>query len=341
MKQQTTSEWSKKKMLEFDKPTLYMLVGLPASGKSYYAKQLQLRSENVVIHSSDDLRNELFGCSDDKEVNSPANNQKVFTELHKRIKQSLKDGKNVVYDATNINRKRRIAFLNELKNISCYKKCIVVITNLYQVYKNNQNRDRIVPDEVIDKMLKTWNTPYYFEGWDDICLEYNSNKDQEVEKMLVDNIDYNQRNPHHKLSLGLHSFKVGCKAGYNNDDCDNLLKYAGFLHDLGKPLTQTIDNNNIAHYYGHENVSAYLSFFFKHPIDISSLDLSILINLHMMPFYWENCNVKIGDGWTLNLTSVEEEKKNEKLKNKYKALWGEQLFNNVVILHETDVASLS
>lgn len=87
-----------------DVPEIIMLVGLAGAGKSTYAKTLR---GNYAIHSSDDLRKEMFG---DENENSKENNEKLFTELHKRIKDDLRKGVNVIYDATNLNRKRRIAF---------------------------------------------------------------------------------------------------------------------------------------------------------------------------------------------------------------------------------------
>ena len=94
-------------------PTLMMLVGIAGSGKSTYAKSL---SKYYTIHSSDDLREEMFG---DVNENSRESNAKLFDELHRSIKEDLKSGKDVIYDATNLNRKRRLGFLQELKNIPC------------------------------------------------------------------------------------------------------------------------------------------------------------------------------------------------------------------------------
>lgn len=96
-------------------PVLFFMVGLPASGKSTYAKELS-KNYNAIILSSDEIRKEL--CGDE---NSQDKNNEVFIVLHRRIKEYLKSGKNVVYDATNVNSKRRKAFLDELKNISCKK----------------------------------------------------------------------------------------------------------------------------------------------------------------------------------------------------------------------------
>ena len=43
-----------------NKPTLFCLCGLPASGKSTYAKELS-KKENATIYSSDAIREELYG----------------------------------------------------------------------------------------------------------------------------------------------------------------------------------------------------------------------------------------------------------------------------------------
>ena len=75
------------------KPILSMLVGLPGSGKSTYSKT----QKDFVIHSSDALREELYG-----DENCQDNNTDLFAILHSRIKTDLIDGKNVIYDATNI-----------------------------------------------------------------------------------------------------------------------------------------------------------------------------------------------------------------------------------------------
>ena len=90
-----------------------MIVGLPASGKSTYAKELS-EKYNANIHSSDVIREELSG-----DVNNQNINSKVFQTLHSRIKEDLRNGKNCIYDATNINYKRRMAFLQELNKIPC------------------------------------------------------------------------------------------------------------------------------------------------------------------------------------------------------------------------------
>lgn len=80
---------------------LIMMVGISASGKSTIAHELA-EQERAKVFSSDDIREELWG-----DVSIQKNPQKVFNILHQRVINTLNEGKNCIYDATNLNSKRR------------------------------------------------------------------------------------------------------------------------------------------------------------------------------------------------------------------------------------------
>lgn len=299
-----------------DKPIFVMMCGLPASGKSVAADYLS-KEIDATVFSSDNLRVELFG-----DVNEQGRNGELFEELHKRIKDCLKSGKNAIYDATNISSKRRRAFVQELKNIKCEKHCVVMATPYEQCLENNKNRDRLVPYDVIDNMYRHWNTPAYFEGWDNIQIKYwdDAENSDHVLVRVYCYINDKQNNPHHTMTLGNHCLAVG-----NSFENDTLLNYAGLLHDIGKPHVKSFTNSkaektDIAHYYGHENVGAYEALFFDYCGNVNALDVSLLVNLHMSPYHWERYN-------------------NTKLRDKYKKLWGDEVFDLVMKLHEADKAA--
>ena len=64
---------------------------------------------------------------------------------------------------------------------------------------------------------------------------------------------FNQRNPHHNLTLDEHIKKVVASI-----EGDIELRLAALLHDIGKPQTYTL-KNGIGHFYGHEQESAVLA----------------------------------------------------------------------------------
>ena len=82
-----------------NKPKFFMMCGLVASGKSTKAQEFA-KEYNAAIFSSDELRKELYNNE-----NCQDHNNELFVELHRRIKNCLKSGKNACYDATNINYK--------------------------------------------------------------------------------------------------------------------------------------------------------------------------------------------------------------------------------------------
>ncbi len=286
-----------------------MLVGLPASGKSTKCKELA-EKYNATIFSSDDLREEMFG-----DVNDQTHNQELFVELHKRIKDCLNSGKSAIYDACNINYKRRMAFLAEIKTITCEKICVVMATPFTACKMRNEVRKRKVPINVIMRMYKSFNVPYWYEGWDDIQIEYGEYAKccGNPMKFYIDYKDYNQDNSHHTLTLGEHCNQVSLDVGY-----DMLLAYAGLLHDCGKPLCATHINkkgeyDEDCHYYDHQYIGSYMSLFYDYG-NINPLDVAILIEWHMQPYF----------------------NKEEKTKNKYRQLWGEELYKKIMRLHEAD-----
>lgn len=190
--------------------------------------------------------------------------------------------------------------------------------------EQNQKRERVVPEDVIKRMYMNWNTPYWFEGWDAIFIDYQKEVHdfKEVDKWIDQYNTYNQDNPHHEMTLGKHCLTVGGELV--NED---ILFFAGALHDCGKPFTKTFVNSkgettDVAHYYQHHCVGAYDSLFFQYPDEIDALDVSILINLHMMPYDWER-NKEHG----------------ERTKIKYQRLWGRELYNNIMKLHAADVVA--
>ena len=142
--------------------TFYMLIGLPASGKSTYIKE---HFDDDIVFSSDKIREECFG-----DVNDQTHNNEVFKKLVKLVKANLRNKKDAVYDATNINYKRRMHLLKDISHLNIKKVAIFMATPYDICLKNNQQRDRHVPEEVINNMYRKFNVPYYYEGWDEIVV---------------------------------------------------------------------------------------------------------------------------------------------------------------------------
>ena len=306
---------------------LFMMIGLVGSGKSEQAKKFAAEYD-AQIFSSDSLREEMFG-----DINHQADNDTLFKELHKRIRECLTSGQSAIYDATNINYKRRMEFLKSLNKIPCEKIAVLMATPYAICLERNAQRERRVPEYVIKRMYMNWNTPYWYEGWDDIQIVYSEGAKWSTH--LFESIalghshpvfNYNQNNKHHSLSLGEH-LRMAYRFIYKDiePDCGNTtLEMATALHDIGKPFCATYYNkkgekSDECHYYDHQNTSAYDCLFEKPLYNVDILGVSVLIMWHMRPYL----------AWGVS----------EKAKEKDKKLLGEELFNEILELHKADLAA--
>lgn len=263
-----------------NKPKFYMLIGLSGSGKSSYNF-----GEEIIKISSDALRAELYGDENDQTHNS-----EIFNELHRRVIKHLKNGDSVVYDATNLSRRRRVAFLNNIKHIDCEKECIFFATPFEECVKRDSLRTRTVGREVIFKQVKHFQMPQFEEGWNDISvITVENDKKTNLPDLLHEAYFVEHDNPHHLESIGHHLAMTYNLSAENRDKL--YLMTATLYHDIGKIFTKVFYNSkgeetDIAHFYGHEKVSAYL-FATSHQFtpDIISLKIVWLIENHMRPYF--------------------------------------------------------
>ena len=269
----------------FNFPKFYMLCGLPASGKSHYALDLQRimsneTNEKAVIVSSDNIRKELYG-----DENIQGNPEEVFNLVHERILQSLNNGVNVIYDATNLKRKYRLEILNKFPKF-IKTECHIVWKPIYQCIKDDSNRERSVGEKVINKMVQGFEMPFYDEGFD--IIKYVSQEVEAIDGLIyisriTKSMNISHDNPHHTFNVYEHSqraLKYARDKNFNEE-----VKLASLWHDCGKPYVKSFINTkgettDIAHYYNHENVGAYISLGITECIKVAWL-----INHHMDKFH--------------------------------------------------------
>lgn len=171
------------------KGNLYVLVGIPGSGKSTAGARYG------TVYSSDDIREKLFGDSalqfEEKAVKEylhrikpelrqeeldtlsekdliAAGNSMVFSRLNRDVKKALQRGEDVVYDATSLTPKTRKAILKKFAGLYDHTVAIFVNTDLEEAKRRNAGRERKVPDEVIEKMYSQLRAPDVSEGFDEV-----------------------------------------------------------------------------------------------------------------------------------------------------------------------------
>ena len=299
-----------------------MMVGLPGSGKSTKAKELAIKNGALIV-SSDTIRKKLYG-----DENIQGNSTEVFNQMFNETVRILKY-QSVVYDATNLSIKNRRGILLKLQSLSNIRKIAYVMrTPLAECKRRNALRDRVVPEEVIDKMHNNFYIPLLGEGFDQVVFDDIKYSDEfgRMEDCWVMNYydcmkGFHQHNMHHQYTLDMHCRKVYdylVKYGdYKNKHINISLMLAALIHDYGKILTQSFDEFGQAHYYQHHCVGAY-TVMANGMVDVQMppevfYRMLVLINYHMNPYQWKE------------LDTVE----------KYKAYFG-NVYDDLMLLHRAD-----
>lgn len=132
--------------------------------------------------------------------------------------------------------------------------------------------------------------PQFEEGWNNInIITVENDKKTNLPDLLYASSFIEHDNPHHLETIGNH---LTMAYNFSAENRDSLyLMTAVLYHDIGKLFTKTFINSkgektDIAHFYGHERVSAYL-FATSHQFTADTISLKIiwLIENHMCPYF--------------------------------------------------------
>ncbi len=295
-----------------------MLVGLPGAGKSTYCK-----SHPDYIHiSSDALRKELgFEAGEGTAV--------VFSEMMIRTKEALGKGQTVIWDATDLTRKRRMGTLAQLNKYDVPKHCICFTEPIDVCIRRNNGRTGFdkVPESVIYNMAKCFEVPNEYEGFNEVRFIQTVEGINPVE-YLKEAKDFEQDNPHHDMTLYEHinaTYECACELVKESSLSERMkenVRLAALYHDIGKLYTKDYhdtkgNETDIAHYYRHENIGAYMYLSSASKYKDKEV-VSTLINWHMRP-YLKNMS--------------------EKKREAERTMLGAEFCMALDILHEADVNS--
>jgi predicted kinase len=136
----------------------YILIGAPGSGKSTWGKKFVTDNPGVVRLCPDEFRAKFGTGESDQSVSAQA-----FSATRVGMEHALNSGKDVLIDATNMHHKGRKDFLVIAKKYNATKIAIVFEAAREILIERNQKRGaeggRVVPDNVIDRMLSNYQVP--------------------------------------------------------------------------------------------------------------------------------------------------------------------------------------
>lgn len=150
--------------------TVHMMIGIPGSGKTTFARSLS-KEHNYVIVSSDVVRM----------LHPDFDETKVWPEVYRLCAENLKNNQDIIFDATNITPKVRARFDTELskyhvkyQKIAYFfktdvSKCIERVTK-----RNTLSNELYLPTEVISSYGEKIIPPTTDEGFIEIKIIENN-----------------------------------------------------------------------------------------------------------------------------------------------------------------------
>lgn len=138
-----------------------VLVGLPGSGKSTYLERL-----GVTALSSDAVRGLIADDPTDQTIH-----RRVFAVLRYLLRHRLEIGRPVTYiDATHLTPWERRPYIRLGQLYGCRVEALFFDVPVEVCRERNRRRDRVVPDEVLDRMAAKLVPPTVEEGFDQVTV---------------------------------------------------------------------------------------------------------------------------------------------------------------------------
>lgn len=145
-----------------------MLIGIPGSGKTTWAREkMKYRSSTYIHLSSDEIRNKI--ASDTGETDRNKLNAKTFKVMNDSTIECLKRGISIFYDATNLTVKDRRHIMKKVialqSELEIETKAVVFNTPFEVCYERNRRRKEPVPNEYMRKYRDMFTYPTEEEGF--------------------------------------------------------------------------------------------------------------------------------------------------------------------------------
>jgi len=134
-------------------PSLFLLIGLPGSGKSYLAQTLLVADPRRQLISTDAIRSQLFG---DEAIQGPW--FLIWRQVQRQLQQVVLQSSSTwagaaIYDATNARRRHRRELITLARAIGFTAITgLWLDTPLWLCLARNRRRQRQVPEDVILRM---------------------------------------------------------------------------------------------------------------------------------------------------------------------------------------------
>lgn len=149
-------------------PTLYMLIGVPAAGKSTWRANHPSINDSTIVLSTDD-KIDAYAKSQSKTYNEVFLQaiEPATQEMNRDFLRAIKNNHNIVWDQTNLTASAR---KKKLKNIpEHYYKIAIYFPIPSDLEARLASRPgKTIPANVMARMVAQLEKPTFEEGWDEI-----------------------------------------------------------------------------------------------------------------------------------------------------------------------------
>lgn len=155
--------------------TVVVLCGISGSGKSTFAKNLiaQNPDKNCIYLNADTMRGTMFDGKEEIQKNGEYVIEYLYMIFSYFCYLSQKDGgipHVIIIDNVNKNRHSRQTWIKIAQKFNFNIECILFNVGLEKAIENNKNRDRMVPEKVIEDQYKSFSFPDLNEGFSRIYI---------------------------------------------------------------------------------------------------------------------------------------------------------------------------
>lgn len=147
-------------------PTVVVMVGVPASGKSTMAAEM-LDNDELVYISTDQYvedRAKEMGTTYDAIWENTI--KEATAVMNDRFRQAIKAGKSILWDQTNLGAKKRRSILSQVPKGYIKLAMFFPVTREDQEARLAQRQGKSIPANVIASMWDTMTVPCVSEGFD-------------------------------------------------------------------------------------------------------------------------------------------------------------------------------
>ena len=162
-------------LLEDLQPEIIVLIGLPGSGKSTWTEKMLSQTDTEYVIVSSDAEIEKLAAADNLSYDQAFDKYvgKATGIMKQKFKDAVNKGKNIIWDQTNMNPKKRRGILNQVPDN--YRKIAVAFEiDDEELQRRLDHRSRTtgktIPDHVMKSMAKSYVPPSKQEGFDEVYI---------------------------------------------------------------------------------------------------------------------------------------------------------------------------